>query len=269
MKEPGYVYILTNPSFREDWVKIGMSSRPVEQRLKELDTTGLPLPFEIFATMKTTKYEKAEKLIHHYIERFTKLRIRDNREFFNIRPEVALDIFKEVADILDDAEIEETYKGQIESQYSGKAAGQHSTHTPARDEKKTWLIPSNIKYFDLEGCFKEFGEVYWSQHFNFQTGDTIYIYSASPDCYIKYRTEVIGHDMPFASEMERERKYNVDPKDFDKLIKYNRFALLKLSDEGKSDRVSLVHLMENGLKWAPQGAVVLSSELLDYIENNF
>ena len=27
-KEPGYVYILTNPSFREDWVKIGKSSRP-------------------------------------------------------------------------------------------------------------------------------------------------------------------------------------------------------------------------------------------------
>ena len=28
-KEPGYVYILTNPSFREDWVKIGKSARPV------------------------------------------------------------------------------------------------------------------------------------------------------------------------------------------------------------------------------------------------
>jgi len=26
-KEPGYVYILTNPSFREDWVKIGKSSQ--------------------------------------------------------------------------------------------------------------------------------------------------------------------------------------------------------------------------------------------------
>ena len=25
-KEPGYVYILTNPSFREDWVKIGKKS---------------------------------------------------------------------------------------------------------------------------------------------------------------------------------------------------------------------------------------------------
>ena len=37
-KEPGYVYILTNPSFREDWVKIGKSSRPVDVRSKELDS---------------------------------------------------------------------------------------------------------------------------------------------------------------------------------------------------------------------------------------
>lgn len=44
-KEPGYVYILTNPSFREDWVKIGKSSRPVDVRSKELDNTAVPLPF--------------------------------------------------------------------------------------------------------------------------------------------------------------------------------------------------------------------------------
>lgn len=35
----GYVYILTNPSFKEDWVKIGKSSRPVDVRSKELDNT--------------------------------------------------------------------------------------------------------------------------------------------------------------------------------------------------------------------------------------
>ena len=63
-KEPGYVYILTNPSFREDWVKIGKSSRPVDVRSKELDNTAVPLPFEIFATMKTTKYNEVEKLVH-------------------------------------------------------------------------------------------------------------------------------------------------------------------------------------------------------------
>lgn len=35
-KEPGYAYILTNPSFREDWVKIGKSSRPVDARNKNI-----------------------------------------------------------------------------------------------------------------------------------------------------------------------------------------------------------------------------------------
>lgn len=46
--ESGYVYILTNPSFREDWVKIGKSSGPVDIRSKELDNTAVPLPFEIY-----------------------------------------------------------------------------------------------------------------------------------------------------------------------------------------------------------------------------
>ena len=62
-KEPGYVYILTNPSFREDWVKIGKSSHPVDVRSKELDNTVVPLPFEIFATMKITMYNEEEKLV--------------------------------------------------------------------------------------------------------------------------------------------------------------------------------------------------------------
>lgn len=104
-KEPGYVYILTNPSFREDWVKIGKSSRPVDVRSRELDNTAVPLPFEIFATMKTTKYSEAEKHVHHSIERFTNRRIRNNREFFNVKPKEALDFFEDVAMLLDDAEI--------------------------------------------------------------------------------------------------------------------------------------------------------------------
>lgn len=58
--EEGYVYILTNPSFKEDWVKIGKSSRPVDVRSKELDNTAVPLPFEIFATLKTRKYGEVE-----------------------------------------------------------------------------------------------------------------------------------------------------------------------------------------------------------------
>ena len=107
IKEPGYVYILTNPSFREDWVKIGKSSRPVDVRSKELDNTAVPLPFEIFATIKTAKYNEVEKLVHNIIDNLTNFRIRQNREFFNVAPQKALEILKEIALTIDDAVVTE------------------------------------------------------------------------------------------------------------------------------------------------------------------
>lgn len=99
----GYVYILTNPSFREDWVKIGKSARPVDVRSKELDNTAVPLPFEIYATIKTVKYNEVEKHVHKTIDRLTDLRIRQNREFFNVAPQIALDIFYDIAKMIEDA----------------------------------------------------------------------------------------------------------------------------------------------------------------------
>lgn len=107
IKEAGYVYILTNPSFREDWVKIGKSSRPVDVRSKELDNTAVPLPFEIFATIKTAKYNEVEKLVHNIIDNLTNFRIRQNREFFNVAPQKALEILKEIALTIDDAVVTE------------------------------------------------------------------------------------------------------------------------------------------------------------------
>jgi len=101
----GYVYILTNPSFREDWVKIGKSLREVDVRSKELDNTAVPLPFEIFATLKTIKYNEIEKNLHKIFTNLADARIRKGREFFNITPEKALDYLKDQAEILDDAEL--------------------------------------------------------------------------------------------------------------------------------------------------------------------
>lgn len=109
MKEPGYVYILTNPSFKEDWVKIGKSSRPVDIRSKELDNTAVPLPFDIYATLKTVKYEEVERQLHRMIDRLTDLRIRPNREFFNVPPTKALELLKDCAMTIDDAEVDEVY----------------------------------------------------------------------------------------------------------------------------------------------------------------
>jgi hypothetical protein len=257
-------------------VKIGKSSRPVDIRSKELDNTAVPLPFEIYATLKSTKYSEAEKLIHHYIERFTNLRIRDNREFFNVKPEKALEIFKQVAKVIDDAVIEETYKVSlfgVSEDVECKHSKTPSTKTPPRKEIKKWMIPANPKYFDLDGCLERLGYVYWRQHFNFQTGDIIYIYVSSPESAVKYKCVVDGHDLPFSEDMSVEMDFYVNPEDYENSKHHNRFMKLRLLSSSNSDKMSMLHLLENGMNRAPQGCLNLShigfAELLKYIETNF
>jgi len=133
--DAGYVYILTNPSFREDWVKIGKSSRPVDIRSKELDNTAVPLPFEIFATMKTVKYNEVEKLVHKTIDRLTDLRIRQNREFFNVAPQIALDIFKDIATTIDDAEVT-IYENNMPITESGNKPSQRCREYKSREVRR-------------------------------------------------------------------------------------------------------------------------------------
>ena len=144
IKEPGYVYILTNPSFREDWVKIGKSARPVDVRSKELDNTAVPLPFEIYATIRTIKYNEVEKLVHELIDSLTDFRIRRNREFFNVNPQRALEIFKKIALTIDDAVITEYTDNKHIPNNSGSVAYQDSAHNKGKDYTKYSLNGNGV-----------------------------------------------------------------------------------------------------------------------------
>ena len=139
----GFVYILTNPSFREDWVKIGKSARAVDVRSKELDNTAVPLPFEIFATMQTTKFNEVEKLVHKTIDRLTDLRIRQNREFFNVAPQVALDIFRDIAQTIDDAIITR-YEGNLPITGNSQPSYESGNHTVKRGRFKFSMVGIKI-----------------------------------------------------------------------------------------------------------------------------
>ena len=143
LQEKGYVYILTNPSFREDWVKIGKSARPVEKRIKELDNTAVPQPFEIYATIQTTKYNDVEKYIHQTIDQLSPdKRIRRNREFFNVKPQVVLDIFRNIASMLDDAVITiyKDNKPVEDARCACTAAEEPTVHMPKRGRFKFSMV---------------------------------------------------------------------------------------------------------------------------------
>lgn len=61
MKEKGYVYVLTNPGFKDSWVKIGKSKRLPEVKGTELYNTAVPLPDEVFTCFMQKNIMKLNK----------------------------------------------------------------------------------------------------------------------------------------------------------------------------------------------------------------
>lgn len=74
-------------------VKIGYTENDVEKRRRELSNTSVPYPFEIFAIVGPGIVKNADKTMHNWFPK--SLRVNDNREFFNITPEYALEIIEE------------------------------------------------------------------------------------------------------------------------------------------------------------------------------
>ena len=101
----GYIYILTNPSFR-DWVKIGYADN-VEERVKQLNSSECtPFAFRVYATYEVNS-RLLDKKMHIIIDKLNRnLRSIDEyngqrrvREFFAISPEDAFAIFEAMAEI--------------------------------------------------------------------------------------------------------------------------------------------------------------------------
>jgi hypothetical protein len=86
------VYILKNESMPE-YVKIGFTHGDVKERIKQLDRTGVPLPFEVYYAATVEDAEKEEKWLHSI---FADRRARDSREFFKMNPEYATLALKRV-----------------------------------------------------------------------------------------------------------------------------------------------------------------------------
>ena len=103
----GFIYILTNPSFKE-WVKIGYAD-DVNERVKQLNSNECtPFAFRIYATYEVTN-RLMDKKMHTIIDKLNRnLRSIDEyngqrrvREFFAISPEDAYAIFEAMAEIND------------------------------------------------------------------------------------------------------------------------------------------------------------------------
>ena len=88
------VYILTNESM-PDTIKVGITEN-LNRRIRELDNTSTPLPFECYYAVEVENALAIEKKIHEGLD---DKRVRQNREFFNATPEQAKAIL-EIAEVM-------------------------------------------------------------------------------------------------------------------------------------------------------------------------
>jgi hypothetical protein len=77
-----FVYILTNEAM-PGYIKIGRTDTSVEQRMRELDRTSVPLPFQCYYAARVEDHVKLERTLH---TAFGDHRVRSNREFFQLDP---------------------------------------------------------------------------------------------------------------------------------------------------------------------------------------
>jgi hypothetical protein len=97
------VYVLTNPAM-PGLVKIGSTTQnEVDVRMKQLFSTGVPVPFDCVFACRVASAVSVEKALHHA---FGNTRINPNREFFRIEADRVISILKllHVEDVTTDVE---------------------------------------------------------------------------------------------------------------------------------------------------------------------
>jgi hypothetical protein len=77
----GWIYLLSTRE-QPNYLKIGMTTRTVEERVREINSaTGVLIPFGVRRCWRVMEPSRSEKLVHSALKQY---RIRDDREFFSV-----------------------------------------------------------------------------------------------------------------------------------------------------------------------------------------
>lgn len=107
MKDSGYIYIMVNPTINDGQghqiIKIGYSIDP-DKRAKQISTeTGVPAPYEVYATYETKLPQKGQELqdkeVHRLIDSLNPDIHYCNREFFQMTAEEGYALLETIAKI--------------------------------------------------------------------------------------------------------------------------------------------------------------------------
>ena len=69
-------------------------------------------------------------------------------------------------------------------------------HLRKASEPHYWLIPANLKYYDIGEEFSASAEILWTQKASMQKGDFVAIYITAPTKAIRYLCQVLEANIP-------------------------------------------------------------------------
>lgn len=109
-----------------------------------------------------------------------------------------------------------------------------------------WIIPCNIKIFDVITHFKTNKHVIWKNSFTMKTGDIAYIYLGSPYSEIRYKCKVISNEVD--DQTLRENPYAISEKKSNNYFsKKEKYIELEYICEFPEKLFTLLKLREHGL----------------------
>ena len=127
MADNQIVYVLTNPAM-PGLVKIGKTTqREVEDRMKQLYGTGVPVPFDCAFACQVRDASEVERVLHFA---FGNNRINPNREFFKLEAERVIAVLKllKVDDIT--TQFEKQLDADVDAADKESATNLKRTHRP-------------------------------------------------------------------------------------------------------------------------------------------
>ena len=129
---------------------------------------------------------------------------------------------------------------------------------------KYWIIPCNVKDYDVKGAFEKLGIIDWKQSNNLKSakiGDVVLIYLSKSYYYIKYVCEIAAVNKP---------RVTIVDSDFiikgDNYENYGNYMELKLISEIDDTMLTSPILKLNGIKGNVQGPRLLKGDLLDFVQ---
>jgi len=117
-----------------------------------------------------------------------------------------------------------------------------------------WIIPCNIKNYDVFGAFIELKTLNWKQSTNIEIGDTVFIYTAKPYSRITHKCKAIEVNLkqPYIDDIN----YIIDPTPYRNYGRYMTLELIKTID-----KVDFEWLKNQGIKGNIQGPRKIDFEI--------